>query len=121
MPGETRNLEQPYGSLGSLLPVQVHAPTEDFLLLSYATNLSPESLFVLTSRPLPVGTEVLLNLQPHQSSERLMVKGRVHHFHSGPGPKGMEMSLQPIEEEEGSRKLGRLIARFFSKAEQQAV
>jgi Tfp pilus assembly protein PilZ len=118
--GDARTPDQPYSSLCSLLPIQVHAPAEDFLLLSYATSLSERSLFVLTSRPLPVGTEVLLNLQPHNSGDRLVVKGKVQRFHSGPGPKGMEMELQPLEEEEGSRRLVRLIDRFFAKKRTQA-
>ena len=119
--GDPETPDRPYRSLSSLLPIQVHAPAEDFLLLSYATNLTEESLFVLASRSLPIGTDVLLNLQPHHTAERLLVKGKVQRFHSGPGPKGMEMTLQPPEEEEGTKRLVRLINRFFTKQPQPAL
>ncbi len=79
---------------GSALSVQVHAPSENFLLLSYATGLSQDGLFVRASRPLPEGTEVRLALHSHGDSEQVVTHGKVILVHDEPGQRGMEMAFK---------------------------
>ena len=106
---KTRLLNGP--SNGAALSVQVHAPSENFLLLSYATRLSRDGIFVRASRPLPLGTEVRLDLHSHGDSERVSTFGKVIRVQDGPGMKGMEMAFEAAN---GSRSeaLTRLLDRF---------
>ena len=81
------------------------------MLLSYATGLSTNGIFVRASRPLPLGTEVRLDLHSHGESERVVTRGKVIRVNNEPGRRGMEMSF---EASNGSRcgELDRLLARF---------
>ena len=90
------------------LSVQVHAPTEDVLLFTYATDVSASGVFVRAKRPLPIGTRVHLEL--HQTrSERVAVDGVVVHTPDH-GPRGMGLVFVEVDESARSR-LGRLLDR----------
>lgn len=84
----------PRSHTGSALSVQVHAPSENFLLLSYATGLSHDGIFVRASRPLPLGTEVRMDLHSHGDTERIVTFGTVIRVHDEPGRRGMEMAFE---------------------------
>ena len=97
--------------LGSALSVQVHAPAENFLLLSYATGLSSRGLFVRASRPLPTGTEVRLDLNSHGEQERVVAYGKVIRIHDEPGNRGMEMAFDSSRTDEEPQ-LQQLVSRY---------
>ena len=80
------------------LAVQVHAPSEDVLLFTYATNMSQDGIYVRANRPLPVGTEVNLDLHPHATSERVRVAGRVVRVTEvgTKEPRGMGVCFAPL-------------------------
>ena len=101
----------PRSHAGSALSVQVHAPSENFLLMSYATGLSHDGIFVRASRPLPLGTEVRLDLHSRGDSERIVTFGKVIRVHDEPGMRGMEMAFEAAN---GSRSaaLDRLLDRI---------
>lgn len=81
------------------ISVQVHAPSEDVLLFTYATNISADGIFVRANRPLPVGVKVHLDLQPHQPTERMQVDGVVVHIGDGTGqPRGMGVTFTDLGE-----------------------
>ncbi len=93
------------------LSVQVHAPSENFLLLSSATGVSRDGVFVRASRPLPLGTEVRLDLSSHGEADGVSTFGTVIRVQDGPGVRGMEMAF---EQANGARSeaLARLLDRF---------
>jgi uncharacterized protein (TIGR02266 family) len=79
------------------LSVQIHAPSEDVLLFTYATNISKDGIFVRANRPLPVGVKVHLDLQPQQPGERVHLDGVVVHVGDGSGqPRGMGVSFTDL-------------------------
>jgi len=86
------------------LSVQVHAPSEDVLLFTYATNISHEGVYVRANRPLPVGARVHLDLQPHTPSERLCIDGVVVRIvEQGRGPRGMGVEfVDPTDDAKAS-------------------
>lgn len=59
------------------LSVQVHAPNEDLLLFTYATDLSNNGIYVRSNRPLAIGSKVNLYLKPQYLDETLQVEGIV--------------------------------------------
>jgi uncharacterized protein (TIGR02266 family) len=90
------------------LSVQVHAPSEDVLLFTYATDISHEGVYVRANRPLPVGARVHLDLQPHAPNERLTIDGTVVRIvENGSGPRGMGVAFVDADEQalEGIRQL----------------
>ena len=106
-----RAQNQPAAATGAGLSVQVHAPSENFLLLSSATGVSRDGVFVRASRPLPLGTEVRLDLSSHGDAERVSTFGKVIRVQDGPGVRGMEMAFMQAN---GARSeaLARLLDRF---------
>lgn len=91
-----------------MLSVQLHAPSEDVLLLTYATDLSDCGVFVRANRPLPLGTRVKLQLQQTRG-ERIVVAAEVVRV-PPEGPRGMGLSF--VDTDEGIREgIGRLIGR----------
>lgn len=110
-PTSTEQRRQP--RVSCTLSVQVHAPAEDVLLFTYATNLSSTGLFVRANRPLPVGTRVNLELQPQSMSERLSLEGLVVRAAdaAAAGPRGMGLSFEARSLDD-QRLLRRLLQRF---------
>lgn len=110
--GMTKLQLNPRPHTGSDLSVQVHAPSENFLLVSYATGLSPDGLFVRASRTLPLGTRVRLALNAnHSGDESVVTYGKVIRVHDGPGTRGMEMAFESANGSK-SPELNRLLNRF---------
>jgi uncharacterized protein (TIGR02266 family) len=84
--------------LPCVLSVQLHAPTEDVLLLTYATDFSPAGVFVRANRPLPVGTRVRVELQPDRG-QRVAIEGTVVRVaNEVGGPRGMGLCFVPADE-----------------------
>jgi uncharacterized protein (TIGR02266 family) len=95
------------------LSVQLHAPSEDVLLLTYATDLSPAGVFVRANRPLPVGTCVRLELQPDRA-EHVAIEGTVVRVaNERGGPRGMGLCFVPADEEASAQ-----LKRMFERAGQ---
>ncbi len=108
MPCESRPDARKQPRVSCTLSVQVHAPSEDVLLFTYATDISHEGVYVRANRPLPVGARVHLDLQPHAPNERLTVDGRVVRIvENGAGPRGMGVAFVDTDEHarEGIRRL----------------
>ncbi|MCA9668887.1 MAG: PilZ domain-containing protein [Myxococcales bacterium] len=76
--------------------MQVHAPTEDVLLLTYALNLSTAGAFVRANRPLPVGTKVRVELC--RQRERISLEGVVVRVEGEPRGMGMRFDLDASSE-----------------------
>ena len=99
------------------LSVQLHAPSEDVLLFTYATNISPDGVYVRANRPLPVGAEVRLDLQPPAPSEAVRIAGVVVRVADGERePRGIGVAFmreQPPEQEDA---LDRLLNRVDLKS-----
>lgn len=86
--------------VGCTLSVQVHAPSEDVLLFTYATDISSEGVYVRANRPLRLGARVRLDLQPNTPSERLTVEGVVVRVvEQGGGPRGMGVEFVEASDE----------------------
>lgn len=98
------------------LAVQVHAPAEDVLLFTYATNISAEGVYVRANRPLPEGVYVSLDLQPGAPGEHLKIKGVVvRTVEDLRRPRGMGIAFVEPQERE-LEALQRLIARLDGHA-----
>lgn len=81
------------------LSVQLHAPSEDVLLFTYATNVSGSGAFVRANRLLPIGTPVHVSLQPEGFGRRVKLDGRVVRVANGDSPRGMGLSfVQPNDD-----------------------
>ena len=94
-----------------VLSVQLHAPSEDVLLLTYATDFSPAGVFVRANRPLPVGTRVRLELQPDRA-ERVAIEGTVVRVATEVGgPRGMGLCFVPADEAASTQ-----LRRMFERA-----
>lgn len=91
--------------IGCSLTVQVHAPSQDVLLFTYATNISVGGLYVRANRLLPVGTQVRLDLQPEKFvSDRVSLYGSVVRTNQEfqRGPRGMGIAFASTEAEDAS-------------------
>jgi|GEM_PF-7133353 hypothetical protein len=77
------------------LSVQLHAPSEDVLLFTYATNVSETGAFVRANRLLPIGTKVHVSLQPESFGGRVKLEGLVVRVANGDSPRGMGLSFAP--------------------------
>lgn len=98
------------------LAVQVHAPGEDVLLFTYATNLSDQGVYVRANRPLPEGSAVSLDLQPGTPSERLKLDGVVvRAARTKGGPRGMGIAFVEMRAHEREA-LSRLLSRLDKNA-----
>lgn len=108
MPCDSRPDARKQPRVSCTLSVQVHAPSEDVLLFTYATDISHEGVYVRANRPLPVGARVHLDLQPHAPNERLTIDGTVVRIVEGnAGPRGMGVAFTNADEQalEGIRRL----------------
>jgi type IV pilus assembly protein PilZ len=60
------------------------------------TDLSPGGLFVRTSKPLPIGTEVDLEVTIEDSDTPMHVRGRVVWLRQRHGPEGMGIQFTGV-------------------------
>lgn len=86
----------------------VDCETEDTFLYAKITNISEMGIFVRTTDPLPVGTQLTLRFAPPQMREPFVLQGTVQWvnelrpLHDNPNP-GMGirfMSLTPADREQ---------------------
>lgn len=66
--------------------LQVSYPSRGDLQKDLVTDLSPGGLFIRTSKPLPIGTEVDLEVAIAAEEPPLTVRGRVVWLRSAKGP-----------------------------------
>jgi hypothetical protein len=78
------------------VPVDIHAPSADCLLVTYATNLSATGVFVRVSQPLPIGSKLCIRLKPYGSLGEFEVQGAVvrHALGLDGHPRGMGVIFQ---------------------------
>ena len=60
------------------------------------TDLSPGGLFVLTSKPLPIGTDVDLEVSLEESDSPIHIRGKVIWLRQRHGPEGMGIQFTGV-------------------------
>ncbi len=86
--------------------------TPDALFNEFAENISEGGLFIKTSSPLEVGTEIIIEFLLPVLKEPIRVKGRVEWHTNLPGvtrtPPGMGVSFQELSPED-KEKINRVV------------
>jgi len=76
--------------------LRVNYPSKGDLQKDLATDLSPGGLFIRTSKPLPIGTEVDLEVTVATEDPPITVRGRVVWMRGQGGKEGMGIQFTGI-------------------------